>query len=203
MTRKPVRAAFAVFERVLVVIEEWLPAALLGAMTLAISADVLMRYAFNRPLAWAGPFSVFAMVWLVYLGSAAVSRKGAHICLDFFSDRIGSRARAVLDIFAELVTTAVLALVFIATLGYLASAKFVPLVGLGISKRNITLAAAVGIALMILHTLVHLWRAVRGLRSDDYRRVNIPVEEIELDEFDTTVIRTVDEELTGRKEARP
>ena len=91
----------------------------------------------------------------------------------------------------------------VATLGYLASAKFVPLVGLGISKRNITLAAAVGIALMILHTLVHLWRAVRGLRSDDYRRVNIPVEEIELDEFDTTVIRTVDEELTGRKEARP
>ena len=43
---------------------------------------------------------------------------------------------------------------------------------------ELTLAAAVGIALMILHTLVHLWRAVRGLRSDDYRRVNIPVEEI-------------------------
>ena len=195
--------AVGALKRVFVALEEWVPAALLGTMALAITADVLMRYIFNRPLAWAGPLSVFAMVWLVYLGSAAVSRKGAHICLDFFSDRIGSRGRAVLDIIAETITGVVLIAVFVATLAYLESAKFVPLVGLGISKQYVTLAAAFGIGLMVLHTLVHLWRALRGLRSSDYRRVNVPVEEIELDDFDTTVIRTVDEELTGRKETRP
>jgi TRAP-type C4-dicarboxylate transport system permease small subunit len=203
VSNSPTRSVTTALTRVLIVIEEWLPAALLAVMTLAIAADVLMRYAFNHPLAWAGPLSVFSMVWLVYLGSAAVSRKGSHICLDFLSERIGSRGRAILDIFVELFTGALLTVVLIATLNYLSAAKFVPLVGLGISKRMVTLAAAIGIGLMILHALTHLWRALVGLRSDDYQRVNIPVEQVELDEFDTQVIRTVDEELTGGREARP
>lgn len=192
------RPASRVATRILIVFEEWLPGALMAVMAIAITSDVVMRYIFNAPLAGAGEIAMFSMIWMVYLGSAAVSRKGAHICLDFFSERIGARGRALLDITVELITIAVLGVIFFATIQYLQDAKFLILPGTGISKQYITLAAAVGLGLMLLHTIAHLWRAVVGLRDDGYWRINIPVEDIELDEFNTQVIRAVGEELTGR-----
>ncbi len=183
----------------LTVVEEWLPALLMGAMAVAITADVVMRYVFNHPLAWAGPLSMICMVWMVYLGSAAVSRRGAHICLDFLSGRLGHRGRSIIDLFVELVTLLVLGTILVATVIYLEKARFLIVPGLGISKKYITVAVLVGILLMLLHSAVHAIRAIRGFRDPGYERVNIPLEEVELDDFDTRFVKVVGEELTGKQ----
>lgn len=184
---------------VFVAVEEWIPAALMGVMALAITADVVLRYVFNHPLSWVGPLSMFCMVWLVYLGAAAVSRRGAHICLDFFSDRVGHRGRAALDLFVELITIAVLGLICIATVAYLNAAHFLIIPGLGFSKQFITVAALIGLGLMLVHSIFHALRAIRGFGDPDYARVNRPIEEVELDDFDTRFVKTVGEELTGKQ----
>lgn len=187
---KGISRAFEIFE-------EWIPALLLGVMTLAILADVIMRYVFNKPIMGAGETAMFSMVWMVYLGAAAVSRKGAHICLDFFSERISGRSRAIFDIIVEIITIVVLTVITIATFKYMQDARFVPIPGIGLSKQYITLAAAIGLTLMIVHTLVHLARAFLGINDPNYHRVNDPIEEVELEDFDTLFIKTVETELTG------
>lgn len=184
---------------IVIAIEEWLPAALIAAMALVITADVVLRYALNHPLAWAGPVAMFCMVWMVYLGSAAVSRFGSHICLDFFSERIGPRGRAALDLAVELITLGILGTVCVATVQYLNNARFLMIPGIGISKRWITVAAVTGLALMIVHAAVHAARAGIGFTAPDYRRVNRPVEEIELDDFNTNLVNVVDDELSGNQ----
>lgn len=184
---------------VLSAVEEWVPAALMGLMAVAITADVIMRYVFNHPLAWAGPLSMFCMVWMVYLGSAAVSRRGAHICLDFLSGRLGNRGRAIIDLFVEIVTLLVLGTICVATVLYLEKARFLVMPGIGISKKYITLAALVGIGLMVLHSVAHAARAIAGFRNPAYERVNLPIEEVELDDFDTRFVNIVSDELTGKQ----
>lgn len=55
------------------------------AMMLITGADVVMRYAFNRPLAWA--FDLLTHYLLVagfFLGLSYTLRKNHHICVDFF-----------------------------------------------------------------------------------------------------------------------
>lgn len=183
----------------LATIEEWVPATLMGVMAIAITADVIMRYIFNSPLAWAGPLSMFCMVWMVYLGSAAVSRFGAHICLDFLSGKLGHKGRATLDLFVEAVTLIVLGTICVGTVAYLQKAHFLIVPGIGISKKYITLAALVGLALMVLHSLTHAARAISGFRNPDYERVNVPLEEVELDDFDTRFVNVVSNELTGKQ----
>ncbi|MFF8817044.1 TRAP transporter small permease [Leucobacter sp. NPDC015123] len=183
----------------LATVEEWVPAALMGVMAVAITADVIMRYVFNHPLAWAGPLSMFCMVWMVYLGSAAVSRRGAHICLDFLSTKLGHRGRATVDLFVELVTLAVLGTICVATVIYLEKARFLIMPGLGFSKKYITVAALVGLVLMVIHSCGHAVRAIAGLRNPDYERVNVPIEEVELDDFDTRFVNVVSDELTGKQ----
>ncbi|GAA1325193.1 TRAP transporter small permease [Leucobacter albus] len=183
----------------LTTVEEWVPAALMGVMAVAITADVIMRYVFNHPLAWAGPLSMFCMVWMVYLGSAAISRRGAHICLDFLSGKLGHRGRALIDLFVEAVTLFVLGTICVATVIYLEKARFLIMPGIGVSKKYITVAALVGLGLMVIHSAVHATRAVAGLRNPAYERVNIPVEEVELDDFDTRFVNVVSDELTGKQ----
>lgn len=200
MTTAPTAPKRRVILRLLVIVEDWIPAALIGVMAITITADVIMRYAFNHPLAGAGELSLFCMVWMVFLGSAAVSRRGAHICLDFFSSKFGHRGRAVLDLSAEAITTAVLVFVTFATIEYLQKAKFLVLPGTGISKQFITLAALVGLVLMAAHSIIHAVRAIRGFRDPNYSRTNQPIDEIELDDFDTRLVRTIGSELTGKQD---
>ncbi len=66
-----------------------LGAVLFAFITLAISAEVVMRYGFNRPLAWVDEISEYALLWMTFLGTAWVLRQGGHVRVDilmqFFS----------------------------------------------------------------------------------------------------------------------
>ncbi len=57
----------------------------LVAMTLLISTDVFMRYILNSPIFWAEEIAVFMQIGMVFIGAAAVTRKGSHITIDLIS----------------------------------------------------------------------------------------------------------------------
>ena len=58
-------------------------------ITLAICAEVLLRYGFNRPLTWVVEISEYALLWMTFLGTSWVLRQGGHVRVDilmqFFS----------------------------------------------------------------------------------------------------------------------
>lgn len=62
-------------------------------MTIA-GADVLARYAFNRPLAWSYDLiSLFLLTGVFYLSLADTQRAGEHIAVDLLHNRVGERWR--------------------------------------------------------------------------------------------------------------
>ena len=72
-------------------------------LVLAVSYEVVSRYAFNAPTVWS--FDVTYMLYgtIFMLGSAYALHKGAHIRTDFFFEKWSIRTKGVIDSTAYLV----------------------------------------------------------------------------------------------------
>jgi TRAP-type mannitol/chloroaromatic compound transport system permease small subunit len=72
-------------------------------LVLAVSFEVVSRYAFNAPTIWS--FDVTYMLYgtIFMLGSAYALHKGAHIRTDFFFEKWSTRTRGVIDSIAYIV----------------------------------------------------------------------------------------------------
>jgi TRAP-type mannitol/chloroaromatic compound transport system permease small subunit len=72
-------------------------------LVLAVSWEVVSRYAFNAPTLWS--FDVTYMLYgtIFMLGSAYALHKGAHIRTDFFFEKWSTRTRGVIDSVAYIV----------------------------------------------------------------------------------------------------
>lgn len=71
-------------------------AAMVIFMMLAISYSVMMRYLFNRPVAWIVEISSYLMLYITFLGTAWLLRRGGHVEIDFFTGHLSPKQRAVL-----------------------------------------------------------------------------------------------------------
>jgi len=183
--------------KLLIVVEEYIPGALLGITAIMLTADVIMRYIFNSPIRGVAEVAVLATVWLVYLAASGISRRGGHIALDLVVGRFGPRRRAMFDILAELITIAVLAVVLFNGIEYLVNGHFVTLPATGISKAFVTVAIPISAAMMLVHSSIYLARAIIGLRDPAYQRFIDPIEIEEFDDLETRDIRRIDTDLTG------
>jgi tripartite ATP-independent transporter DctM subunit len=69
----------------------------LALMVLLITADVVLRYAFNRPVKGSYEIVELMLVVIVYLGLAFVQVKKAHISVTIVTEKLSARAVAVLE----------------------------------------------------------------------------------------------------------
>jgi C4-dicarboxylate transporter, DctQ subunit len=58
--------------------------AILPVTAVAVSYEVVMRYAFNRPTVWAVDLAAFALLWITFLTSPWLVRNNGHITIEFF-----------------------------------------------------------------------------------------------------------------------
>lgn len=71
---------------------------LLCAMVLTTGAQVASRYLLDLPLIWTEETGRHLMIWMVFLASTVVYRRGQHIAIDLFGARLGPRGRAIIGI---------------------------------------------------------------------------------------------------------
>jgi TRAP-type mannitol/chloroaromatic compound transport system permease small subunit len=77
-------------------------ALLLVPLVLANVAEVVMRYLFDSPTAWAADMTVMSYGSLFMLGSAYAMFKGAHVRTDIFWNRFSERTKGIIDSVAYL-----------------------------------------------------------------------------------------------------
>lgn len=183
--------------KILIIIEEYIPGALLGMTAFLLAADVVMRYVFNSPIRGAAEMAMLATVWLVYLAASGISRRGAHIALDLVVSRFGPRGRALFDIVVEVLTISVLAVILFTGIEYLVNGHFVILPATGISKAFITVAIPISTGMMLVHSSIYLARAILGVNDPGYRRFTDPIDLETFDDLETQDIRRIDTDLTG------
>lgn len=72
-------------------------------MLVLTSVNVLMRYGFNAPIAWADQFTAYGLVYLTFIGAPYALSKGAHVSLDLFSGMLHSTNKDRLNVAVNIV----------------------------------------------------------------------------------------------------
>ncbi len=81
----------------------WLCIAIVGAMTLLVTYQVVSRYLFNSPSAVSEVLSRYLFIWLIFFGSAYVFGLREHMSISFIKDKFAPKIRIITDMFIELV----------------------------------------------------------------------------------------------------
>lgn len=84
----PIRALGALFDWAIVVVG--------AAMITLVFMNVLFHIT-GRDIAWTTEFGEFLMVWVTFLGGAAASRRGLHMTITEFLDKLPDRSRRFAD----------------------------------------------------------------------------------------------------------
>lgn len=140
---------------------------LVAAIACVMMAQVFFRYVINSSLQWAEELSIYALIWLVFIGSVTLVRGWRHITITAFVNMLPSRARAWSFVAAKL-----LSLVFILVLVYFGF-QLVSLPvhasspSMGFSTRWVKVSIAIGAVLMALFTINEIVRDLAALRRRD------------------------------------
>lgn len=142
----------------------WIAAVSLFMLTLLIVIGIVFRFVFFQSLPWAIELSQFLLMWMVYLGTAAVSLKRDHIAADIIGPMLTERGKQVRNIVSEIIITVILAILVIRVVPYtvnLSSTRNSSTV-LRMPQFVMFITFIIGLALM---DLTHLWNAIRNTRE--------------------------------------
>ena len=119
----------------------------------AVCWGVITRYVLTQPAAWAGEVAAFAFAWCVFIGAAAVVKRGGHVSIDMFVAFLPGQLRDAINLAARLAGIGFCAVA--AWLGFdfaLANADN-PSAVLRLPLTVLYLAPALGFALMALRAV--------------------------------------------------
>ncbi|MCU0818176.1 MAG: TRAP transporter small permease [Beijerinckiaceae bacterium] len=137
------------------------------ALMVVMSANVLARAFFNADIAWNTEFGEFVLVWATFLGGAAAARRGAHMCITEFIEKLPAGPRRMLEL--------ALRLVVLLLLGLLVRAGF-NIVGHTMDQRMSVLYWPVGLQYLAMPTgsagcfvfiAYETWLIARGEQAHD------------------------------------
>jgi TRAP-type transport system small permease protein len=78
-----------------------------------IPLQVFCRYILNAPLIWPEDVGIGLMVWLGFLGTAVLYKKGQHVAVEFFKNRFPPKAFMALTLAIDLMIGCLTALIIL------------------------------------------------------------------------------------------
>ena len=147
--------------------EEWLIAALLGAMTAITFGQVVARYVFNYSFVWALELVTYLFGALIFLGMAYGVRVGSHIGVDALVKTMRPAGVRIVGAIATL-----LCLVY-SCIGLYGSVVYIEKMReIGILAQDLPIeqwiprsVLAIGFALMTLRFAIALYRIMTGTQA--------------------------------------
>jgi len=127
----------------------------LGGLILAIMAGAVFLQVVLRFLGRAGIDGLeevprYLFVWLVMIGAASAMQRGEHTVLDYFINRLGPRARALLVALTNAAGIALFLYLIKLSFVLVPNAQLQTSAGLGLPLGWVFLAVPVGAALIVL-----------------------------------------------------
>ena len=83
----------------------------LSGMAVVVFLQVIFRYVLNLPLFWTEELARYCLVWSSLLGSAVAVKRGQHIAVDIFMERLPPILRRWLTIIALISVAAILTII--------------------------------------------------------------------------------------------
>jgi TRAP-type C4-dicarboxylate transport system permease small subunit len=128
-------------------------------------AQVIFRYVLELPLAWTGEVSVLAMLWLTFVGSAALVRSEGFVSVPLL--KLRGKTKIAVSLVADIFAAVILS-VLVYYSGFLAfTFREDILPATGFSRALVYLAICCGALLMLLCFVHKAWTSVRTLVSTE------------------------------------
>jgi TRAP-type transport system small permease protein len=80
---------------------EWLVAAIFAVIVVIALLQVFHRFALNSSLSWSEEAQIFGHIWIVFLGIPIAYRRGAHLYIETFIDKLPRAPRAAFNLLIE------------------------------------------------------------------------------------------------------
>ena len=74
---------------------------LIMAVVVLLFVNVILRYAFNAPLAWADEIARFLFTWISFVGASAAVKKKGHVAIDNFITKLSPKRQAWVNLFTN------------------------------------------------------------------------------------------------------
>lgn len=132
----------------------------LSVMAVVVFLQVIFRYVLNFPLFWTEEFARYCLVWCSLLGSAVAVKRGQHIAVTVFMDRLPPALRRGLTVIALVSVAAILAIILWGGIQLVAVTRAQISPALRISMSIPYLAVPVGAALMLVHTIGFIYKTL-------------------------------------------
>lgn len=81
---------------------KWLCVILMGAMTLLVFLNVVLRYLFNSSIIVTEEIGRYMFVWMTFLGAIFAFAENAHIRVDFLVDKLPAAGQKVMRLLVDL-----------------------------------------------------------------------------------------------------
>lgn len=133
-------------------------AALLVVLVVTVAAQIVYRYVLNDPLVGSEDLAKLAMVWMVFLSVALVTRDHQHIQVDYFVDKLPPMARQWMGRIADLAGLAFLGVAIYQGVMLIPQVAGMKSVGLNVEVAWYSAALPAGLGLALLYGLAHFLR---------------------------------------------
>ncbi len=136
--------------RALAQAEEIVAGAALVVVVLAVCWGVITRYVTAQPAAWAGEVASLAFAWCVFVGAAAVAKRGGHVSIDMLTAAFPGPVQRVIRLGAGAVAIGFCAVAAVLAFRFSLANIDNPSAVLRLPLTVLYLAPATGFALMAL-----------------------------------------------------
>lgn len=144
---------------------EALIAILFFAIVIVGGLQVFNRFVLNQSLSWSEEFMVYGNVWMIFLAIPVAYRRGSHIGMNLFVQKLPPKARLGLALAVDTLWFALAAgiVVYAGVVMGVASSQSSPAMGLRMDR--VYLSLVVGWSFMILLSLQKIAGSIRLFRS--------------------------------------
>jgi TRAP-type C4-dicarboxylate transport system permease small subunit len=143
-------------------VEDWISVALFWTLAAIVFLQFFTRYILNSSLSWTEEIAQYLLMVLTFTGSAMAARRGTHIAVEFFLDKLPAGGRRLTLAVVSAVTTAFFAVSIWLCWQVAEAMQFQPMIALGQPLSIVYYGILLGLVLTTIRSALQgiaRWRA--------------------------------------------
>jgi TRAP-type C4-dicarboxylate transport system permease small subunit len=153
--------------------EVYLAVVVFSVLIVTIFTEVFMRYVLDSPSPQLFELSIYAFVWVIYLGGALATRYNQHVRFDLIYRSLPEKARRVLETFFDLLTNGVLLVLLYPAVSYTIFLYRIPTSILRLPYTLVLMVFPAFIVLVLIHNFTSIVKNVLRLAGREIKDAEV------------------------------
>lgn len=145
-----------VLERGLGRLEDWVGIAAVAGLAIVVNLQIFARYLFHSPFIWPEEIARLLLVWMTFIGAAALTRRGGDLAVDTFVELLPRIPRRGFIFFRDIVMLVLFALIATQGAALARTVAGMPLAATGLPTDLLAWPVVAGGSLIAFHCAVKL-----------------------------------------------